>query len=57
MNLKNIWADNGDILSMHYTGTGSTHTAVTRTGRRDFFGIIDHGIKTLNRFYIQHFED
>ena len=23
---RNIWADNGDFISMHYTGTGSTHT-------------------------------
>ena len=23
---RNIWADNGDIISFHYTGTGSTHT-------------------------------
>ena len=29
---KNIWADNGDMLSIQYTGTGSTHTNITRTG-------------------------
>lgn len=23
---RNIWADNGDNISYHYTGTGSTHT-------------------------------
>lgn len=23
---RNIWADNGDAISFHYTGTGSTHT-------------------------------
>lgn len=23
---RNIWADNGDAVSWHYTGTGSTHT-------------------------------
>ncbi len=23
---RNIWADNGDMISFHYTGTGSTHT-------------------------------
>jgi hypothetical protein len=26
INLKHIWADNGDAISKHYTGTGSTHT-------------------------------
>jgi hypothetical protein len=54
INLKNTWADNGDLISKHYTGTGSTHTNVTRTGRRDLKGIMDHGLKTLGRFYKQY---
>jgi hypothetical protein len=45
------------MKSKHYTGTGSTHTNITRTGKRDFFGLIDHGMKSLSRFYIQNFED
>ena len=57
INLKNVWADNGDAISKHYTGTGSTHTNVTRTGRRDLKGIMDHGLKTLSRFYKQYMED
>jgi len=57
INLKNIWADNGDTISKHYTGTGSTHTNVTRTGKRDLKGIMDHGLKTLSRFYKQYMED
>lgn len=54
INLKNAWADNGDMISKHYTGTGSTHTNITRTGRRDLKGIMDHGLKTLGRFYKQY---
>ena len=57
LNLKNIWADNGDTISKHYTGTGSTHTNVTRTGKRDLKGMMDHGFKTLSRFYKQYMED
>jgi hypothetical protein len=57
INLKNAWGDNGDTISKHYTGTGSTHTNVTRTGRRDLKGIMDHGLKTLGRFYKQYMED
>ena len=57
ISFKNLWADNGDCISKHYTGTGSTHTNITRTGKRDFFGLIDHGMKSLGRFYLQNFED
>jgi hypothetical protein len=57
INLKNIWADNGDTISKHYTGTGSTHTNVTRTGKRDLMGMMDHGFKSLSRFYKQYMED
>lgn len=57
VNLKNLWADNGDIISKHYTGTGSTHTNITRTGQRDLKGMMDHGLKSLGRFYKQYMED
>ena len=29
-NFKHIWADNGDMISKHYSGTGSTHTSANR---------------------------
>jgi hypothetical protein len=57
IHLKNVWADNGDMISKHYTGTGSTHTNVTRTGRRDIKGLMDHGFKTCKRLYQQYVDD
>jgi hypothetical protein len=57
INLKNIWADNGDTISKHYTGTGSTHTNVTRTGKRDLMGMMDHGLKSMMRMYNQYADD
>ena len=57
MHLKNVWADNGDMISKHYTGTGSTHTNVTRKGKRDIKGIIDHGFKSCMRLYQQFVDD
>ena len=57
VNLKNIWADNGDTISKHYTGTGSTHTNVTRTGKRDLIGIVDHKLISAKRLYQQLFDD
>lgn len=57
IHLKNAWADNGDMLSKHYTGTGSTHTNVTRKGKRDIKGMIDHGFKSCMRLYQQFVDD
>ena len=57
LNFKNLWADNGDYISIHYSGTGSVISSVTRTGKPGLFGLLDHGMKTLNRFYIGNFED
>jgi len=56
-NVKNIWAENGDALSRQYAGTGSTTANVTRTGKQGFLGILHHGIKAINRFYVNNFED
>jgi hypothetical protein len=54
---KNVWADNGDMISYHYTGTGSTHTDITRDGTRGIAGSFKHKFKTITRFYNQHFWD
>lgn len=39
--LKNMWADNGDILSKQYAGTSSTITSVTKTGKQGILGKLD----------------
>jgi hypothetical protein len=54
---KTLWADNGDQISFHYTGTGSTHSDYTRSGTRGFTGIFKHKAKTITRFYNQNFWD
>jgi hypothetical protein len=45
------------MISYHYTGTGSTHTDITRDGFRSFAGSFKHKLKTITRFYNQHFWD
>jgi len=57
LKFKYTWADNGDAISMHYTGVGSTHTEVTKTGKKDFFTMIKHVGATLGRLQMQIFED
>lgn len=57
MNFKTVWALCGDMISKHYTGTGSTHTDVTLRGERDLMGRFGHGITSLSRFWIMNFYD
>lgn len=54
---KNLWAENGDYISIQYAGTASTITTVTKKGTHDFFGIISHGVATVSRFYKGTIED
>jgi len=54
---KNLWADNGDMLSFEYTGTGSTISSVTRNGRQSIRGMLEHGMKSISRFYQANVED
>lgn len=48
---KYHWAYNGDNISKHYTGTGSTHTDVTIKGKRDMIGRMKHLYTSSLRFY------
>ena len=56
-NFKELWADNGDFISVQYAGTGSTTTTITKTGKHGFFGLFQHGLVSLTRFYQGSFED
>lgn len=52
-----IWADHGDEISRQYAGTGAMKSAFTRTGKRDFSGLIDDGVKSLTRYFLNNFRD
>ena len=51
------WADHGDELSQQYAGTGAMKSAFTRTGKRDIAGLIDDGVKSLTRYFLNNFRD
>ena len=55
--IKDIWAENGDKISIQYAGTASTITTVTKTGGHNFMGFIQHSIATVSRIYKGNFED
>ena len=54
---KEVWADNGDALSMVYTGTGALRSSYTRSGKRTLSGFMDDVRKTATRFYVNNFVD
>ncbi|KAJ3137131.1 inositol polyphosphate 5-phosphatase [Geranomyces variabilis] len=52
-----LWADNGDWLSKIYAGTGALKSSYTRKGKSTVLGLLDDAAKSVNRFYINNFQD
>ncbi|XP_055604913.1 phosphatidylinositol-3-phosphatase SAC1 [Uranotaenia lowii] len=54
---KGVWADNADMISTQYSGTGALKTDFTRTGKRTKMGLMRDGINSLTRYYKNNFND
>ncbi len=54
---KSIWANNANAISMLYAGTGALKVDFTKTGKRTIKGMIDDGINSCMRYYINNFTD
>ncbi|XP_067006317.1 phosphatidylinositol-3-phosphatase SAC1-B [Anabrus simplex] len=54
---KQVWADNADVLSVQYSGTGALKTDFTRTGKRTKWGLLKDGLNSLTRYYKNNFAD
>ncbi|CAF0826250.1 unnamed protein product [Adineta ricciae] len=54
---KNIWADNADVISLQYAGTGALKTDYTRTGQRSTMGLLQDGYNSLMRYVLNNFYD
>ncbi|KAL8272502.1 hypothetical protein Esti_003625 [Eimeria stiedai] len=55
---KKMWADQGDSISLQYTGTGSVFSSqIKQGGKSSFSSNLDHAIKAIGRFYHNTFED
>lgn len=54
---KNVWADNADLISVQYSGTGALKTDFTRTGKRTIQGLFQDGINSLTRYFKNNFSD
>ncbi|OEH75493.1 endonuclease exonuclease phosphatase family related protein [Cyclospora cayetanensis] len=56
--IKKMWADQGDSISLQYTGTGSVFSSqIKQGGKSSLSSNIDHAIKSIGRFYHNTFED
>ncbi|XP_058127814.1 phosphatidylinositol-3-phosphatase SAC1 [Anopheles ziemanni] len=54
---KAVWADNADLISLQYSGTGALKTDFTRTGKRTFRGMMRDGLNSLTRYVKNNFND
>jgi len=52
-----VWADHGDDISRQYAGTGALKSGFTRTGKRTTMGLLDDGVKSITRYYLNTFQD
>ncbi|KAG2391841.1 hypothetical protein C9374_013326 [Naegleria lovaniensis] len=54
---QNIWADHGDRISLIYAGTGAIKADFTRTGTRTWSGLLNDGVNSITRYYLNNFKD
>ncbi|EMC94311.1 hypothetical protein BAUCODRAFT_74206 [Baudoinia panamericana UAMH 10762] len=54
---RNIWADNADVVSRSYSGTGALKTDFTRTGNRTRAGAIQDLNNSVTRYIRNNFTD
>ncbi|XP_005106723.2 phosphatidylinositide phosphatase SAC2 [Aplysia californica] len=50
---RQIWANNGDVISRQYAGTAALKGDFTRTGERKFSGLMKDGVNSANRYYLR----
>ncbi|KAK3335301.1 SacI homology domain-containing protein [Cercophora scortea] len=54
---RNLWADNADIVSRSYSGTGAMKTDLTRTGKRTKAGALQDANVAVTRYCKNNFLD
>ena len=54
---RNIWADNADVVSKSYSGTGALKTDFTRTGQRTRAGMVQDFNNSVTRYVKNNFRD
>ncbi|KAF2704983.1 synaptojanin-1 [Pleomassaria siparia CBS 279.74] len=54
---RNMWADNADVVSKSYSGTGALKTDFTRTGKRTKAGALQDLNNSITRYFRNNFAD
>jgi hypothetical protein len=54
---RNLWADNADVVSKAYSGTGALKTDFTRTGTRTKAGALQDLNNSVTRYLLNNFSD
>ncbi|KAF8541677.1 SacI homology domain-containing protein [Trichophaea hybrida] len=54
---RNAWADNADVVSRAYSGTGALKTDFTRTGKRTTAGALVDLSNSITRYFRNNFTD
>ena len=54
---RNVWADNADVVSKSYSGTGALKTDFTRTGNRTRQGALQDLNNSITRYFRNNFAD
>ena len=54
---RSFWANNADVISELYAGTGALKVDFTRTGKRTKAGALSDGRNSLHRYFINNFYD
>lgn len=54
---KRVWINNADAMSTMYAGTGALKVDFTRTGKRTMTGMINDGVNSCLRYYLNNFKD
>lgn len=54
---RNMWADNADVVSKSYSGTGALKTDFTRLGKRTMFGALNDLKNSIMRYARNNYAD
>jgi hypothetical protein len=55
--VRMMWFNNGNSLSLQYSGTGSLKAEVTKTGKQSLLGLLSDGVKSVRRLYYSYLKD